>query len=166
MVFVEIQKISCANPPLCKKKFSDMLFLMSHGGIFHRGSNLAKSQKSVPHHLCASATMSLKQYFNGPIAIFSYSNPARDQLWDFLQRCLHSEYNCLTFMSCKERSSLSSKNSKVNCYINVLTLTFDISLALYLQSWTFAYIRLLNNPYVNEVTLREQNQPLKMLQAC
>ena len=26
----------------------------------------------------------LKQYFNGPIAIFSYSNPARDQLWNFL----------------------------------------------------------------------------------
>ena len=26
----------------------------------------------------------------------------------------------------------------------------------YLQSWTFAYIRLLNNPYVNGVTLRNQ----------
>ena len=48
------------NPPLCKKKTFNILFLMSHGGPFHRGSKLAKSQKSVPHHLCASVTMSLK----------------------------------------------------------------------------------------------------------
>ena len=30
-----------------------------------------------------------------------------------------------------------------------------------IQLWTFAYIRLLNKPYENEVILREQNPPLK-----
>ena len=48
------------NPPLCKKNFSNMPFLMSHEGVFHRGSKLAKSKKSVPHHLCGSATIPLK----------------------------------------------------------------------------------------------------------
>ena len=33
---------------------------MSHEGVFHRGSKLAKSKKSVPHHLCGSATIPLK----------------------------------------------------------------------------------------------------------
>ena len=28
-----------------------------------------------------------------------------------------------------------------------------------IRSWTFAYVRLLDNPYVNGVTLREQNKP-------
>ena len=28
-----------------------------------------------------------------------------------------------------------------------------------IQLWTFAYVRLLNKPYVNGVNLREQNQP-------
>ena len=31
----------------------------------------------------------------------------------------------------------------------------------YIQSWTFAYIRLLNKPYENEVILTGQNLPLK-----
>ena len=31
----------------------------------------------------------------------------------------------------------------------------------YLQSWTFAIIRLLSKPYENEVTLTGQNPPLK-----
>ena len=30
-----------------------------------------------------------------------------------------------------------------------------------IQSWTFAYIPLLNKPYENEVTLRGQKVPLK-----
>ena len=33
-----------------------------------------------------------------------------------------------------------------------------------IQSWTFAYIRLLNKPYENEVTLTGQNPPLKCCQ--
>ena len=33
-----------------------------------------------------------------------------------------------------------------------------------IQSWTFAYVWLLNKPYVNWVTLREQNQSLKCCQ--
>ena len=39
----------------------------------------------------------------------------------------------------------------------------------HIQSWTFAYIRLLNKPYENELTLRGQNiclkcyQPLKLM---
>ena len=33
-----------------------------------------------------------------------------------------------------------------------------------LQSWTFAYIRLLNKPYENEVTLTGQNPHLKCCQ--
>ena len=37
-----------------------MPFLMSHEGVFHRGSKLAKSKKSVPHHLCGLATIPLK----------------------------------------------------------------------------------------------------------
>ena len=35
---------------------------------------------------------------------------------------------------------------------------------IYIQSWTFAYIRLLNKPYENEVTLTGQNPPLKCCQ--
>ena len=35
---------------------------------------------------------------------------------------------------------------------------------VHLQSWTFAYIWLLNKPYVNEVTLTGQNPPLKCCQ--
>ena len=31
----------------------------------------------------------------------------------------------------------------------------------YVQSWTFAYIQLLNKPHVNRVTLREQNPSFK-----
>ena len=37
---------------------------MSHEGVFHRGSKLAKSKKSVPHHLCGSATIPLKRLKN------------------------------------------------------------------------------------------------------
>ena len=40
---------------------------------------------------------------------------------------------------------------------------------LYIQSWTFAYIRLQNNPYLNGICLREQNQPKKScwpLESC
>ena len=33
-----------------------------------------------------------------------------------------------------------------------------------IQSWTFAYIQLLNKPYENEVTLTGQNPPLKCCQ--
>ena len=35
---------------------------------------------------------------------------------------------------------------------------------VYIQLWIFAYVQLLNKPYVNEVTLREQNLPLKCYQ--
>ena len=38
-----------------------MPFLMSHEGVFHRGSKIAKSKKSVPHHLCGSVTIPLKE---------------------------------------------------------------------------------------------------------
>ena len=31
----------------------------------------------------------------------------------------------------------------------------------HIQLWTFPYVRLLNKPYENEVTLRRQNPPLK-----
>ena len=34
-------------------------------------------------------------------------------------------------------------------------------LQIYIQLWTFAYIRLLNEPYENVVTLRCKNPPLK-----
>ena len=33
-----------------------------------------------------------------------------------------------------------------------------------IQLWTFAYVRLLNKPYENEVTFRGQNIPLKCCQ--
>ena len=33
-----------------------------------------------------------------------------------------------------------------------------------IQLWTFAYVRLLNKPYENEVALREQKIPLKCCQ--
>ena len=33
-----------------------------------------------------------------------------------------------------------------------------------MQSWTFAYIGLINKPYGNEVTLTGQNQPLEYCQ--
>ena len=33
-----------------------------------------------------------------------------------------------------------------------------------IQLWTFTYVRLLNKPYENEVTLREQKIPLKYCQ--
>ena len=33
-----------------------------------------------------------------------------------------------------------------------------------LQLWTFAYVRLLNKPYENQVTLTGQNLPLKCCQ--
>ena len=45
-----------------QEDFFDMLFIMSHARVIHRGSKLAKSKKSVPHHLCNSATMSLKYF--------------------------------------------------------------------------------------------------------
>ena len=35
---------------------------------------------------------------------------------------------------------------------------------IHVQPWTFAYVRLLNKPYENEVTLREQKIPLKFCQ--
>ena len=58
--FCKIWKIGRANPPLCKNLFFNTIFLMSHVGVIHRGPKLAKSKRSVPHHLCALATMSLK----------------------------------------------------------------------------------------------------------
>ena len=36
-----------------------------------------------------------------------------------------------------------------------------LAIFLLIQLWTFAYVRLLNKPYKNEVTLREQKKPLK-----
>ena len=55
-----------------------------------------------------------------------------------------------------------SKLGKLNlCFIHFLignTVTF---VEFHLQSWTFAYIRFLDKPYVNEVTLRGQNPPSK-----
>ena len=40
-------------------------------------------------------------------------------------------------------------------------IRYDIDI----QSWTFTYIRLLNKPYVNGVTLREQKRSLKSCQS-
>ena len=51
MLFFKIWKISCTNPPLCKKNFFDMPFLISHGGVFHKGSKLANLKK-VYHKVC------------------------------------------------------------------------------------------------------------------
>ena len=45
------------------------------------------------------------------------------------------------------------KSSKCKSYVR---LDFP-----YVQLWTFAYVRLLNKPYENEVTFRGQNPPLK-----
>ena len=44
-------------------------------------------------------------------------------------------------------------------------VTIKMGYGYKLQSWTFAYIRLLNKPYENEVTLTGQNIPLKCCQA-
>ena len=57
---LKFRKSAVPTPPLCKKNFSNMPFLMSHEGVFHRGSKLAKSKKTVPHHLCGSVTIPLK----------------------------------------------------------------------------------------------------------
>ena len=45
-----------------------------------------------------------------------------------------------------------------------ITISRHFLLALCIQLLTSDYIRLLNKPYVNGVTLREQNQPLKCYQ--
>ena len=60
--FLQILENQLCQPPTVKENFFDMPFLMSHAGVIHRGSKLDKSKKSVPQHLCASATMSLKEY--------------------------------------------------------------------------------------------------------
>ena len=39
-----------------------------------------------------------------------------------------------------------------------------VPIVLYIQLWSITYVRLLNNPYENEVTLREQKIPLKCWQ--
>ena len=39
----------------------------------------------------------------------------------------------------------------------VLLVQTVLSKMVHIQSWTFAYLRLLNKPYVNGVSLREQN---------
>ena len=77
-----------------------MLFLMSHGGVFHRGSKLAKSQKSVPHHLCASVTMSLKR-------ILEYTKPSQ---WMLFQPCGALEQrDSLEWPKCKPAVELRAK---------------------------------------------------------
>ena len=62
MLFFKIWKISCTNPPLCKKIFFDMPFLMSHGGVFHRGSKLANFEK-VYHTVCVLQRLCLLRVF-------------------------------------------------------------------------------------------------------
>ena len=42
----------------------------------------------------------------------------------------------------------------IDCFFESL-----LSHCLEIKSWTFAYVRLLNKPYVNGVSLREQNHP-------
>ena len=49
---------------------------------------------------------------------------------------------------------------KVFCKTNKIKIFSE----KYIQSWTFAYIRLLNKPYENEVALTGQNPPLKCCQ--
>ena len=51
-----------------------------------------------------------------------------------------------------------------NCYMLVKWLVQMKPLSC-IQLWTFAYIRLLNKPYENEVTLREQKIPLQCCQS-
>ena len=60
--FQNMEHQLCQPPPLCKKIFFDMPFLMSQECLFQRGLNFPKSQKSVPHDLCGTTTISLKCY--------------------------------------------------------------------------------------------------------
>ena len=50
------------------------------------------------------------------------------------------------------------------CCHSLYYAKFNWSFSYDIQSWTFAYIRFLKKPYVNGVTLREQNSPLKCCQ--
>ena len=54
----------------------------------------------------------------------------------------------------------SLKQAETDRNLQIFTDTHNNSkLNMNIQSWTFAYVRLLNKPYVNWVSLRQQKQP-------
>ena len=53
---------------------------------------------------------------------------------------------------------------KVQLYNHCNICFVDESITFKIQVWTFAYVRLLNKPYENQVTLTGQNPPLRCCQ--